>query len=73
MVNQEAGKEANDVEQQMALEGRSVDLGKISIGGHSGILDVHHIDSKGHSGNITMHLLHLPLAGAERDSHQDLG
>ena len=73
MVNREARKEATNVEQQMALEGRPNDPGKISIGGHSGILDVHCMDSKGHSGKIMMRLFHLPLEGAERDSHQALG
>ena len=73
MVNREAGKEATDVEHQMALEGRPDDPGKISFGSHSGLLDVHSMDPKGHSGEIMMSMLHLPLAGAERDSYQALG
>ena len=73
MVNWEAGKEATDVEQQMALEGRPVDTGKISIGGNTGILDVHCMDPKGRSGKVTTHLLHFPLARAERGTLQALG
>ena len=72
MVNWKARKEATDVEQQMALEDRQADTGKISIGGHSGLLDVHSMDSKGHSGEIMSSLLHLPLARAKRESFQTL-
>ena len=66
MVNWEAGKEATDVEQQMALEGRPVDIGKICIRGNTSILDVHCMDPKRCSGEATMHLLHFPMEGAER-------
>ena len=73
MVNWEAGKDATDVEQQMAFEGRPVDTGKISIGGNTNILDVHCMDPKGSSGKATTHLLQFPLAGSERGTLQALG
>ena len=68
MVNWEAGKEAFDVEQQMDLEGRSANSGKISIGGHSNLLDVHSMDSKRHPREAQTYLLHLPLVVAKRES-----
>lgn len=69
MVNRKARKEVTGVEQQVALEGRPADLGKVRFGGRPGILDVHCLDSKGHSRKIMTHLFHLPLAGTERDTH----
>lgn len=73
MVNWKDGKEVTGVEQQVALKGRPTDHGKISSGGHPGILDVHRMDSKGHLRNTTTHLFYLPLVGSERDSHQAVG
>ena len=73
MVNQKDGKLVTGVEQQLALEGRSTDPGKVSFGGHPGILDVHCLDSKGHSRKIMTHVFPLPLAGIERDTHEALG
>lgn len=73
MVNRKAGKEVTSVEQQVALEGRPTDPGKVSFGGHPDILDVHCLDSKGHPRKITTHLFRLPLARTKRDTHQALG
>ena len=68
MVNWEVGKEAINVEQQMALEGRSINSGKISTGGHSGLLDVHSMDPKRHSREALINMIHFPMEGAERIS-----
>ena len=73
MVNRKDGKEVTAMEQQVALKGKVVDPGKVSFGGHPNILDVHHMDSKGHPRKTMTHLFHLPLAGIERDTHQAFG
>ena len=46
MDNLESGKEVVDVEQQMVVEGRKADIGKVSFGGNSSLLDVHYMDTK---------------------------
>lgn len=73
MVNWEAGEEAIGVEQQMALEGRLADTDRVSIGGNTGILDVHCMDPKRRFGEATTHLFYFPMAGAERGTLQALG